>query len=196
MGALRCEDTGSLEGTALRQIPDPVVAGPGQVVVDVKAASVDFVDTLIAVGRDQIPIPVPSTPGNNLAGVVREVGPGCNRLAVWDLEFCRKTGADEAVSYSEPRFKEALKELTGGGADVVPDMVGGECSEPALRAIADFERRRPEQAAVNRDALERMLADGRITPPITGRYRLEQAAEAMRVVAGRDKFGITILEMT
>ena len=32
MGALRCEDTGSLEGTALRQIPDRV-AGSGQVVV-------------------------------------------------------------------------------------------------------------------------------------------------------------------
>jgi NADPH2:quinone reductase len=50
------------------------------------------------------------------------------------LEFCRKTGADEAVSYSEPRFKESLKELTGDGADVVLDMVGGEYSEPALRA--------------------------------------------------------------
>jgi NADPH2:quinone reductase len=324
MRALRCEDTSSLEGTVLRHIPDPI-AGPGQVLVDVKAASVDFVDTLIAVGRYQIPVPVPFTPGNNLAGVVREVGPGCNRLAVGDrvhgmafvgafaelaavnearlrktpddlpseyaclagvpyrtaydalvttaglqagedlvilgasgavgsgavaigkalgarviacasslakLEFCRKTGADEAVSYSEPRFKEAVKELTGGGADVVLDMVGGEYSEPALRAtgyggrfvvvgfaanqipriplnlvllkgsivtgyeIADFERRRPEQAAVNRDALERMLADGRITPPITGRYRLEQSAEAMRVVAGRDKCGITILDMT
>jgi NADPH2:quinone reductase len=53
-------------------------------VVEVKAASVDFVDTLIATGRYQIPIPPPFTPGNNLAGVVREVGLGCTRLSVGD----------------------------------------------------------------------------------------------------------------
>jgi len=68
MRALRCEDIGSLEGTALRRIPDPV-AGPGQVVVEVKVASVDSVDTLIAVGRCQIPIPVSFTLGNNLAEI-------------------------------------------------------------------------------------------------------------------------------
>ena len=62
--------------------------------------------------------------------------------------------------------------------------------------IADSERRRPELATANRDALETLLATGRLTPPITGRYRLDQAIEATRAVAGRDKYGITILELT
>ena len=38
-------------------------------------------------------------------------------------------------------------------------------------------------------------ADDRITPPITARFPLAQAAEAMAHVAGRDKFGATILDL-
>lgn len=55
------------------EVPDPS-ASAGQVVVDVEAASVDFVDSLIAAGKCQIPVPTPFTPGNNFAGVVRGSG--------------------------------------------------------------------------------------------------------------------------
>lgn len=58
--------------------------------------------------------------------------------------------------------------------------------------IADFERREPGHAARNREVLEEMLASGKLAPPITSRYGLDRAADAVRLVAGCDKFGTTI----
>ncbi len=43
-------------------------------------------------------------------------------------------GADAGVDYSSEPLKERLKDLTGGGADVVVDPVGGDLSEQAFRA--------------------------------------------------------------
>ncbi len=55
-------------------------------------------------------------------------GPG--RLAV-----CTAHGADAVVDYCEEDLKVRIKELTGVGADVVIDPVGGPYAEPALRAM-------------------------------------------------------------
>ena len=49
--------------------------GPGEVLIDVHAASVNFPDVLIVADRYQISTPVPFTPGSEFAGVVRTVGP-------------------------------------------------------------------------------------------------------------------------
>lgn len=46
-------------------------------------------------------------------------------------------GADEAVDYTDPAWRDALKSLTGGkGIDVVFDPVGGATMEPAFRSLA------------------------------------------------------------
>jgi NADPH2:quinone reductase len=50
------------------------------------------------------------------------------------LQRCRDEGADEVIDYSSEDLKARIKELTGGGADVVIDPVGGGLSEAALRA--------------------------------------------------------------
>jgi NADPH2:quinone reductase len=50
------------------------------------------------------------------------------------LELCRARGAEATVDYSREDLKELIKEITGGGAHVVIDPVGGPYSEPALRA--------------------------------------------------------------
>ena len=50
------------------------------------------------------------------------------------LALCRERGAEALINYSRDDLKEAMKDLTGGGADVVIDPVGGPYSEPALRA--------------------------------------------------------------
>ncbi len=53
------------------------------------------------------------------------------------LDFCKRLGADDGFNYREGDLKEGLRRLTGGkGVDVVYDAVGGDLSEPALRAIA------------------------------------------------------------
>lgn len=75
MRALLCRQFGPPETLAVEEVPSPV-AGPGQVVVSVKAASVNFPDTLIIENKYQHKPPMPFSPGGDLAGVVKEVGPG------------------------------------------------------------------------------------------------------------------------
>ena len=50
------------------------------------------------------------------------------------LELCAARGAVAGIDYSSENLKDRAKELTGGGADVVVDPVGGPYSEAALRA--------------------------------------------------------------
>jgi NADPH2:quinone reductase len=55
---------------------DTPSAGPGQVLIDVHAAGVSFVDLLMTRGRYQERPPVPFVPGIEVAGVVREAAAG------------------------------------------------------------------------------------------------------------------------
>ena len=75
MRAIVCRELGPLETLVLEE-RDPPVPGEGQVVVDVRAAGVNFVDGLICQGRYQIKPPVPFVPGSEIAGVVVDMGPG------------------------------------------------------------------------------------------------------------------------
>lgn len=60
------------------------MAGPGQVVVDVKAMGVNYVDGLICQGRYQLKPAAPYVPGGELAGVVSAVADGVTRVSVGD----------------------------------------------------------------------------------------------------------------
>src|ERR1700684_2033881 len=83
MRALRCLEYGPGEGLVGARLPDPV-PGPGEVVVDVAAAAVNFPDVLLVADKYQIHVPAPFTPGSEYAGTVRLVGPGVTSLAVGD----------------------------------------------------------------------------------------------------------------
>lgn len=50
------------------------------------------------------------------------------------LKACVERGADATINYETENLKEKIKEITGGGAAVVIDPVGGRYSEEALRA--------------------------------------------------------------
>jgi NADPH2:quinone reductase len=50
------------------------------------------------------------------------------------LAVCRARGAEAVIDYNEESLKERIKEITGRGADVVVDPVGGPYAEAALRA--------------------------------------------------------------
>jgi NADPH:quinone reductase len=56
-------------------VPSPR-AGPGEAVISVKAASLNFPDVLIIQNKYQFKPPLPFSPGSELAGVVKEVGTG------------------------------------------------------------------------------------------------------------------------
>lgn len=63
--------------TVLRLAEVPVsVPGPGQVLVDVDAAAVNFADTLIVRGEYQSAPPLPAVAGMEMAGTVVAAGPG------------------------------------------------------------------------------------------------------------------------
>ena len=226
MRAARVHEYGTPDVIRVEDVDAPV-PGPGEALVDVHAASVNFPDVLVVADRYQISAPVPFTPGSEFAGVVRAVGPdvtgvapgdavmastlvgafaeqvtvpahvltpvpegvdlrlaaafaichltayhslrtvaevrpgdwvvvlgaaggvglaavevakylGANVLAAASspekLEQCRQVGADALVDYEREDLKVRIRELTGGGADVVIDPVGGRYSEPALRS--------------------------------------------------------------
>ncbi|MEY2473173.1 MAG: NADPH:quinone reductase [Actinomycetota bacterium] len=63
---------------------DDLTPRAGQVVVDVRAAGVNFVDALFVQGTYQIKIPPPFTPGSDFAGVVSAVGEGVDGWSVGD----------------------------------------------------------------------------------------------------------------
>ena len=228
MKAVLCKAWGPPQSLVVEEIADPQ-PGPGEVVVAVKAAGLNFLDTLIIEGKYQSKPERPFSPGAEISGVVSSLGRHVSGLAEGDrvmaylawggcrekvvvaadklvplpdaigfeaaagltvtygttihalrdrahmkpgetlvvlgasggvgqaaievgkvmgarviacassdekLAFCRRLGADETVNYAEQDLKLALRELTGGkGVDVVYDPVGGELTEPALRAL-------------------------------------------------------------
>jgi NADPH:quinone reductase len=224
--AARVLEHGPPESVVVEEIPDPI-PGPGEVLVDIAYAAVNFPDVLIVANEYQVKLPAPFIPGSEFAGVVSSVGEGVENVAVGDrvygasfvgayaerivvaatsvtvvpdsvdlrdaaafsvahttaihalrtiadvqpgesvlvlgaaggvglatvelatlfgarviaaasspakLALCEKYGAVAGIDYSTEDLKVRAKELTGGGADVVMDPVGGPYAEQALRA--------------------------------------------------------------
>jgi NADPH2:quinone reductase len=227
MRAVVCRFYGPPEDLVVDDVADPI-PGPGQLVVRVHAAAVNFPDVLLIAGNYQVKIPLPFTPGSELAGEVVAAGEGARfrpgdrvfgttptgafaELALLDahqvsaipagtdfapaaafgvtyrtayhalrsvarvaegdwvvilgaaggvgqaaldlavamkarvlaaasteekLDICRQRGAQATVAYDRDDLKSAIRELTGGGARVVIDPVGGRYAEQALRGLA------------------------------------------------------------
>jgi NADPH2:quinone reductase len=79
MKALLCRAFGSLDDLTVEDVPAPV-AGPGQVLIDVKAASVNFPDALMVQGKYQFKPALPFAAGGELSGIVRAAGDGVKHL--------------------------------------------------------------------------------------------------------------------
>jgi NADPH2:quinone reductase len=75
MKAVLCREFGPPDALVLQDLPSPR-AGEGEVVITVKAASLNFPDVLIIQNKYQFKPPLPFSPGSELAGVVKEVGSG------------------------------------------------------------------------------------------------------------------------
>jgi NADPH2:quinone reductase len=93
MKAVVCKAWGPPDSLVLEELPDPQ-PGPGQAVVEVMAAGVNFPDVLTVQGKYQVRPELPFTPGNEFAGVVRALGAGVTSVKVGDrvIGFTR-TGA-------------------------------------------------------------------------------------------------------
>ncbi|MBW8482040.1 NADPH:quinone oxidoreductase family protein [Actinomadura parmotrematis] len=96
MRAVRCAELGTV---AVADVPEPE-AGPGQVVIGVEAAGVNYVDGLFVRGRYQIKPPLPFVPGGEVAGTVVAAGPDVTSPAVGTrvLAMCGLGGFAERVA--------------------------------------------------------------------------------------------------
>lgn len=83
MRALLSTETGGPETLKLQEIEDPV-AGPGEILVAVKACSINFPDVLIIKDMYQLRPPRPFAPGSEIAGVVEAVGEGVTGFKTGD----------------------------------------------------------------------------------------------------------------
>jgi NADPH2:quinone reductase len=83
MRAVRCHELVGPAGLRVDQIADPI-PGPGEVVIDVRAAGVNFPDVLVSYGRYQFKADPPFIPGGEVAGTVSAVGAGVTGIAPGD----------------------------------------------------------------------------------------------------------------
>ena len=83
MKACLCKELGPPSGLVVEDVPDPV-AGPGDIIVRVKACALNFFDTLIIRGKYQHKPEPPFSPGAEFAGLVDAVGEGVSEFAVGD----------------------------------------------------------------------------------------------------------------
>ncbi len=79
MRAIRCNEHGLPDTLSIETLPD-LHPGAGEIVIDVKAASVNFPDVLIIQNKYQFKPPLPFTPGAEFAGIVREVAQDVTRF--------------------------------------------------------------------------------------------------------------------
>src|ERR1700741_2731017 len=96
--AVQFDSYGSIEVLEVRDVPRPV-PGPGEVLVEVKAAGINPSEAVIRSGAlaDQFPAMFPSGQGSDLAGVVAELGSGVGDFAV----------GDEVIGFSNQRSSHA-----------------------------------------------------------------------------------------
>ncbi len=83
MRAVRIHDLSGPSGLRVDDLPEAEPA-PGEVLIDVRAAGVNFPDVLLSHGKYQFKPPLPFVPGGEAAGVVKAVGKGVTALAAGD----------------------------------------------------------------------------------------------------------------
>ena len=83
MRALLSHEPGGPDTLRLSELPDPV-AGPGELLVRVRAAAINYPDVLIIEDKYQMRPPRPFAPGGEIAGEVEAVGESVTGWAVGD----------------------------------------------------------------------------------------------------------------
>jgi NADPH:quinone reductase-like Zn-dependent oxidoreductase len=136
--AVRFDRYGDIDVLEVRDVPRPT-PGPGEVLVEVKAAAINPGEAMIRRGalQDRWPATFPTGQGSDLAGVVAEIGSGVKRFAV----------ADEVLGFTDERASQAefvtvpAEHLTSKPAEVPWEVAGslyvaGSTAYAAVRSVA------------------------------------------------------------
>jgi len=91
MKALVCNEYGPPDKLVIETLPDPV-PGPGEILVKIKAAGINFPDLLLIAGTYQLKLPPPFVPGNEAAGIVEATGEGVTRIKAGDRVIITPVG--------------------------------------------------------------------------------------------------------
>ena len=87
MHAWLCENPVGVEALTWKEMPTPVPS-PGEVLIEIQAASLNFPDLLIVQNKYQMKPPLPFVPGSEYAGVIRALGEGVSHLKVGQAVAC------------------------------------------------------------------------------------------------------------
>ena len=87
MHAWLCENPTGVDALVWKELPTPM-PGAGEVLIEIKAASLNFPDLLIVQNKYQMKPPLPFVPGSEYAGVVRAVGSSVTHLQVGQHVAC------------------------------------------------------------------------------------------------------------
>jgi NADPH2:quinone reductase len=104
--AVLCKAYGPAESLVYEDVASPV-PGPGEAVISVKAASVNFPDVLIIENKYQLKPPLPFSPGSELAGIVKAVGDSVTHVKAGD----RVMAITGYGAFAEEVNTEALRTL-------------------------------------------------------------------------------------
>ena len=112
MKAVLCKQFGPPETLVVEDLPSPN-PGKGEVVVSMKAASVNFPDVLIIQNKYQFKPPLPFSPGSELSGVVKSVGDGVSGFKPGDrvIAFTTYGAFAEEVLLDANRLMPMPKEM-------------------------------------------------------------------------------------
>jgi NADPH2:quinone reductase len=105
MKAILCTRAGTPDDLELTDLPDPQ-AGPGEAVVRIAAAALNFFDTLIIAGKYQYKPAMPFSPAAEFAGTVESVGPGVTAVKPGDrvMGYARWGAARERLAFPADRL--------------------------------------------------------------------------------------------
>src|SRR5258707_2897258 len=113
MKTYEIRDAFGIDALVLSDRPNPT-PGPGQVVLNTRAVSLNFRDLLVVKGDYSRKLPLPMTPCSDCAGEVAAVGEGVTRVKVGDrvAGIFMQTWIDGEVT--ESKAKSALGGAIGG----------------------------------------------------------------------------------
>ncbi len=87
MHAWLCENPTGVDALTWHELPTPTPKA-GEVLIEIKAASLNFPDLLIVQNKYQMKPPLPFVPGSEYAGIVQAVGEGVRHLQVGQHVAC------------------------------------------------------------------------------------------------------------
>ena len=144
MKAAICKSLEGPQALVIEDVADPVAA-PGQVVVRVKAAGLNFADTLITRGKYQFKPELPFSPGAEIAGVIDTIGAGVNGFSVGErvMAYVNWGGAAEKISVDQTALVAIPDDVSDTIAAGVSVTYG-----TAIHGLRDRGRLKPDESVV------------------------------------------------